>query len=283
MALRTLEEARELEVPAIGIAGGEPFMNPDLLRKLITQAASFGMTTILVTNAYWAASRDEAMSRLSALREWGLDRIQLSLDDQHQEVIPIENVANAARAALALEYDDVKLLGTSVGNTRTFASQLFYVQELLDIPLERIDLIDRPRTSHTYFEDEEQMRYEFSELESAESLELPVRKPGDCLSEMMLDVNGDIYPCCNNFVGRIGNMHVDTFSDMIERLPSNEHFRILKKDGPFELARYLDETEGTDFSRKKYSNWCELCSRLFQEDLFRDLLTCSRPTTKRRN
>jgi len=279
LALDVLEEAKDLQIPAIGIAGGEPFFHMVLMRELIKKAASYEMTIIVVTNAYWATSQDAALRKLRDLKELGLQRIQISLDDQHQRSIPIERVANAIRAATELDFEDIKLLGSSKGNSEKFKYQLLYLEEFLAVSTVNIDLIDRARTSHRYFEDQEQARYSFDELEHADSLGLPVKRPGDCLSEMMLDVNGDVYPCCNNFVGRIGNVYADRLRRILENLCFRRYFRIVKEDGPFELARYLDKTQNTNFSKRRYGNWCELCARMFQNDRFRDLLTYECPVT----
>jgi MoaA/NifB/PqqE/SkfB family radical SAM enzyme len=272
VALKVLEESKKLHIPAIGIAGGEPFLYMDLMSKLIKEAAQSDMTIIVVTNAFWAASEETATQKLRYLKELGLKRIQFSLDDHHQRFIPLENVANALKAAVKLEYDDIKLLGASIGNTGKFKYQLFYLKEILGVDISSIDLIDRARTSHRYYFDEDQERYSFEELEHSDTNDLPVKKPGDCLSEMMLDVNGDIYPCCNNFVGIIGNTYTDNLDEILGKLHLNRYFRILKKEGPFALARYLDRTQGTNFVDKRYGNWCELCADIFQNNQFSKLL-----------
>lgn len=268
LALKTLDELNELKIQTIGITGGEPFLELDLMSELIKKAASYGMTIIVVTNAYWGISEDIAFSKLNGLRSLGLSWIQISLDDQHQQFIPIERVANVLKAAFKLDFEDIKLIGTSKGNTENFKYQLFYLQEVLGICLDEVDIIDRSRISHQYFEYPEQKRYSIEELEN----NLPMEKPGDCLSELMIDVNGDLYPCCNNFIGRIGNVSVNNLPSIIESLKFNKYFSMIKQDGPFKLARYLDETLNTTFSNERYGNWCELCGRIFQNKRFRDLL-----------
>lgn len=277
LALRTLEEINELKIKTIGIAGGEPFLQVDLMRELIKTASSFGMTTIVVTNAYWAISKDAALTKLDDLRKLGLNWIQISLDDQHQQFIPIDRVANALKTAIELNFEDIKLIGSSKGNSEKFKYQLFYLQEVLGVCIDKIDIIDRPRISHQYFEDSEQVKYSFQELENTESLDLPIKKPGDCLTELMVDVNGDLYPCCNNFIGRIGNVSVNNLQSTVENLRFNKYFNIIKQEGPFKLARYLDKTLNTGFSNRRYGSWCELCARIFQNDRFRDLLIMGDP------
>jgi MoaA/NifB/PqqE/SkfB family radical SAM enzyme len=273
LAFEALSEINKLKITKIGIAGGEPFVERDLMRTLVNKAASYGMTVIAVTNAYWATSQRAALNKLRDLRRSGLTWIQISLDDQHQQFVPITRVANALKAAIALDFEDIKLIGSSKGNSERFKYQLFYLQEVLATYIHNVDIIDRPRISHKYFQDSHQVRYSFEELENTESLDLPVKKPGDCLTELMVDVNGDIYPCCNNFIGRIGNVCAENLSSLIGKLKSNRYFNMIKRTSPFELAKYLDLNLNTNFRGKQYGSWCELCARIFQNERFSDLLT----------
>jgi MoaA/NifB/PqqE/SkfB family radical SAM enzyme len=278
LALRILEEINELKMKTIGIAGGEPFLQVDLMHEVIRTASLLGLTTIVVTNAYWAVSKEAALDKLGDLKESGLNRIQFSLDDQHQRFIPIDRVANALEAAIELSIEDVKLLGCSKGNSERFKYQLFYLQEILGTSINRTDLVDRPRISHRYFEDPEQVRYTFQDLKNTESLDLSIGKPGDCLTELMVDVNGDLYPCCNNFVGRIGNVSECSLQSIVEYLRHNKYFDIIKRESPFGLAKNLDETLDTGFSNGQYGSWCELCAQIFQNDHLRDLLVSENPS-----
>jgi len=269
LALKSVEEINQLNIKTLGITGGEPFLQFDLMREIVEKATSYGMIPIVVTNAHWAITKDTALNKLGDLRKVGLSWIQISLDDQHQQFIPFERIANVIKAAKELNFENIKIIGSSMRNSENFKYQLFYLQEVLGINIEDIDLLDRPRVSHRYYEDYDQQRFEFAEFVNMEPHLLP--KP-DCLTEMMIDVNGDLYPCCNNFIGRIGNLYVNTLQDILISSRYNKYINIIRLDGPFELAAYLDKVLNTNFSEGRYSTWCELCSRVFQKDTFRDLL-----------
>jgi MoaA/NifB/PqqE/SkfB family radical SAM enzyme len=163
-------------------------------------------------------------------------------------------------------------VGSSRGNTDNFKYQLFYLQEVLGVDIKDIDLLDRPRVSHRYYEDPDQMRHDFSEFVNMEQYLLPAP---ECLTEMMIDVNGDLYPCCNNFVGRIGNLNSSRIREILETSNNNKCFNMILHGGPFKLATYLDGAFNTDFSKGRYSTWCELCARIFQYGSLNDLLTKS--------
>lgn len=240
-----------------------------LLIPLIQRATDTGFQTILVTNANWATDKDTACAALEVLRRCGLRSIQISLDDQHQAQIPIARVANALAAAKSLTFESIKILGSSRGNTEQFKYQLFHLSQILGISLDGVALVDRERTSHAGFEDPDQRRFSVADLERAAKLGLPVNVPDDCLSELMIDVNGDVYPCCNNFVGPIGTVTTSGgLIRIIQNCMRNPHFRQIKTRGIFDFVRSLDSAYGTAFVSGQYANWCELCSRVFDDARF---------------
>ncbi len=63
--------------------GGEPTLYWPLLREGLRLAKERGLTTGIVTNAYWAESVDDAELWLEPLRDAGLDALTLSEDSFH--------------------------------------------------------------------------------------------------------------------------------------------------------------------------------------------------------
>jgi hypothetical protein len=81
----------------IGIEGGEPFAALPQLRFVLRAARDRGVSTSVVTNAYWAADERRAGKTLDAL-----PRIQLlivSADEFHEEFIPLRRIVHLLRAA----------------------------------------------------------------------------------------------------------------------------------------------------------------------------------------
>lgn len=79
-------------------------------------------------------------------------------------------------------------------------------------------MINCPRTFHSNFEDDNRVCYLFLDLKHIDELDLPINKSGDCISHVIIDINGDIYPCCNNFIGKIGNIHTNNITEIITNL-----------------------------------------------------------------
>ncbi len=78
--LKTLRQARELGSVQVGFSGGEPLMRPDL-EELITEARQLGYYTNLLTSGVGLKK-----ARAKALKESGLDHIQLSFQDSTREL-----------------------------------------------------------------------------------------------------------------------------------------------------------------------------------------------------
>jgi len=78
--LKTLRQARELGSVQVGFSGGEPLMRPDL-EELVTEARQLGYYTNLLTSGVGLKK-----ARAKALKESGLDHIQLSFQDSTREL-----------------------------------------------------------------------------------------------------------------------------------------------------------------------------------------------------
>jgi pyrroloquinoline quinone biosynthesis protein E len=71
--LRVLSEAEQLGVMQLNLTGGEPLLRPDL-EQLVGRARELGLYTSLITSAVGLGR-----SRLQALRDAGLDHVQVSI------------------------------------------------------------------------------------------------------------------------------------------------------------------------------------------------------------
>lgn len=78
--LKTLRQARELGSVQVGFSGGEPLMRPDL-EELVAEARKLGYYTNLLTSGVGLKK-----PRAKALKEAGLDHIQLSFQDSTREL-----------------------------------------------------------------------------------------------------------------------------------------------------------------------------------------------------
>ena len=98
--LNQLRSFRDGFVDSISLTGGEPFYNLSHLKEIADYANKLGLIVSVVTNAYWAATKEEALRILEQCSS--IQMISVSADISHQEFIPFENVRNAIWAAKKL-------------------------------------------------------------------------------------------------------------------------------------------------------------------------------------
>jgi pyrroloquinoline quinone biosynthesis protein E len=78
--LRVLREARAMGAVQLGLSGGEPLLRDDL-EEIVVQARALGYYTNLITSGVGLTE-----SRARALKDAGLDHIQLSFQDSSREL-----------------------------------------------------------------------------------------------------------------------------------------------------------------------------------------------------
>ena len=96
--------------------GGEPFLFYPLMVEGVRMARAMGLDVGIVTNAYWATSRDDARMWLRPLHALGIADLSLSNDAFHysdRDETPAEVALRAGRE-LGMQSDTICIEGTSV-------------------------------------------------------------------------------------------------------------------------------------------------------------------------
>jgi organic radical activating enzyme len=91
---------RDGHIKGVALTGGEPFYNLELLARISARSEQLGLIVSVVSNAYWAESRQAALDTLSSVP--GLRLVSFSTDAYHQKSIPFRNIGNAVWAAKRL-------------------------------------------------------------------------------------------------------------------------------------------------------------------------------------
>jgi radical SAM protein with 4Fe4S-binding SPASM domain len=197
MSLQTgfniINESNLLGAQWISFTGGEPFLELDLLQRLVSYANSQGIRTEIVSNGSWASNLIEAEETLKKLKESGLEVLNLSLDDYHSEFIPVESVKNAYYAALNQEIKLVIMTSTSK-NTKFTSS---YIIKLLEDP--KIQVLGK-----TCIQNPNALLIEtqLTPVGRAQDIKNLDKKPiyevrcTEPLRDIGIGPNGDVYPCC---------------------------------------------------------------------------------------
>ncbi|SFM34452.1 Radical SAM superfamily enzyme, MoaA/NifB/PqqE/SkfB family [Bacillus sp. 5mfcol3.1] len=98
-----IDQASVIEtVKYIVWSGGECFLLGKDLENGIAYGKSKGLNSRCVTNGFWANSIEIAKNKLIRLQKKGLKELNLSTGDDHQVYVSIDNILNAAIAAVQL-------------------------------------------------------------------------------------------------------------------------------------------------------------------------------------
>ena len=115
--LRTLKEQHAVE--CVTIHGGEPFLYPDIVKHVVTEARMLGIPrTWVITNGYWASDDRSTEMKLQELKKAGLACITVSVDAFHQEYVPVDRVTRAVRYSLMLGFDIVAVDSYFLGSEK---------------------------------------------------------------------------------------------------------------------------------------------------------------------
>jgi hypothetical protein len=110
LVFRLIREAKEQDLKAIHLWGGEPFLHPDL-DQIVAEVFRNNLHLMIATNGFWGRSLPEAAAKIAAINglkpEELFFRFILSCDKFHQSqpATPLNNVANIAQAVIDLNND----------------------------------------------------------------------------------------------------------------------------------------------------------------------------------
>lgn len=88
------------KVKYVVLSGGEVTLLKEDLIDAISLLTELGLGSRIVTNGHWGRSDSSAEKWISNLKGAGLDELNLSTGDEHQEFIPFDSVARCANHAV---------------------------------------------------------------------------------------------------------------------------------------------------------------------------------------
>jgi hypothetical protein len=281
-----LDQARELaDIKKLIITGGEPLLFFDEIVEVLAYARSLGLITKVVTNAFWADSEENAVTKLEDLRNNGLDYLSISTDRFHQEFVPIAYVRHALKAAIALGVPrDIGLVTgesdlpniwsqiSSLGNQGEF----YFKGDFMGLGAEDYAIDDLPKLT-TGLEILPLQRFGRGEEVAKESIlrsldELNVVTCPVVGRTVSVLPGGDVFWCCcvngqnqeiHEFF-KIGNLKNDKLKNLDDHLESDLLCDYIAFQGPVNLLKdavcMLDLKQG----RNKFTCMCDVCTEAFR-------------------
>jgi hypothetical protein len=257
------------------VTGGEPFLVRDHLLRIVAIAANHGLRTSLHTSGYWGAM-DWAPSYLEQLRENGVTRINLSVDDFH---LPDISLATAARAARrVLEANIALRLCVIVSPTASLtAANVVSRLGLQDVEAQ-LDLFEGNLSPAG--------RGEALPREAFAELPLAALRGQACAAvcNPVLYPDGELAPCCGSAFS--SNCSGEIWEELRTRLDPTEPERSLRellhtwerdpvldliaRQGPATLHEQVSRAAGVKLPRQlAVADICHSCRRVFSDDRLR--------------
>jgi hypothetical protein len=261
-----IEQASRISsVEFISFTGGEPFLLPGLLNKLVGYASAKGFRTECVTNCSWAETTQKTEETLRTLKESGLDVLNISADDFHQEFVPFENVRNCVEAAKNLGLKTVIMSATQAGGTLRLAETINRLG-----PDEIRPLGNGESTVGLSI-----IAVETGFIPVGRGAQLPRDKwligesqtGGPCrlvLRDIGIEPGGELLACCSaaSFLarGRLGNVVGAGIQLRLDDASERSLFKVLSEQGPSSLADSL----GIRW-RDGFVSRCHLCHEVLKD------------------
>ena len=265
-------------VAQVVFSGGEAtLLGPDLFTA-IEHANGRGMLTRVVTNGWWGHTRQRADAFLGRLRDAGLTEINVSVDDLHQAWIPLERVANCARACVDSGFKCliVHKQSREPGITKAVLERAF-----------GFDLVDYDATE-TYTAEEECRLFVTGPIvpvgrEPAPDSVKPLHSAacgkscGSILRDVVIDPYHRFLVCCG-IVSKgipeltLQDLRTTPLIDVIDDANNDLILNWLALEGPASIARFIMEQDPSVTFDAPYVGICHLCNDIFTRPETRDVL-----------
>ncbi len=236
----------ECHVTGISFTAGEPLLFLDDICSLAQLCSEKGIYSRVVTNGYWAKTRENADVVVSELVSSGLSQLRLSYSRWHQEHIDHMNIVRAAQRCRERGLDYFVSFVTDFSEDDDAFEQFLRDHRLKFFPepviyFGRADEFDRPRISTDY-------------------------RPNVCAMNPYLSPELDMFACCDgadrfaetNFL-YLGNARQESIDVLFRKRETHILYQFIRTMGLTNMASYLG------FSAREIVQYrkCELCEALF--------------------
>jgi len=241
-----IQEMARSDVTGISFTAGEPLLFLEDLTHLIQLCNENDIYSRIVTNGFWAKTREHSDSVVSGLKRSGLSQLRISFSRWHQKHISQENIVNAASSCKKYGLDYFISFVTDFSKQNDSLEQFLRDNDLKFFPepliyFGRAGKFDRSSISTDY-------------------------QPNTCSMNPYLSPELDMFACCdagNRFTGTdfffLGNLKDHSIDALFKKKERNVLFHLIGTMGLTNMASFL----GIKASEIVQYRKCELCEKLF--------------------
>ena len=275
-------QASDLGTESIALTGGEPTLikYEELCNYFRFVKQETSITNIrIVTNGHWAKSYDKAYSILKDWKDAGLDELNVSCGEFHQEFVPIENIGNAYKAGCDLDFVTVLLAGEFTKSKRENKLTPYDFEKVLGCRImQHHD--SSPFVTHKHTFTCNNAVYYGRGKKFIKLADVPVFKyeniPNTCnhaISSLSLHPDGLVTICCGvglrdvNFLN-IGKWREEMLQIIVDRSNDDLFANLIRFYGLKALKEKLMATHPELGLTHKpfYTGLCEMCFELFTNE-----------------
>ncbi len=266
--IRQIADYRDHYVYVLSLTGGEPFYNLKLLREVMEFATECKLYISVITNGFWATSREKAKQILKSLPE--ICFISISTDLYHQVYIPFEYVKNAIWATQECGIPHYISIITDNKKSREY--------QQLNAEILKIAKPENILTGITFpvgraSDIKSQLKYSLTHI--------PPKEVCAAASSPCIFPDGRVFGCIGPLIDLrdkqplfLGNVRESSIEDVFNRAETNAVLHALRLWGPKKLITMLREAGlGRNLPKEYISgSVCNACYDLIANDEVRNWL-----------
>jgi len=264
--------------------GGEPLLLGKDLLDTISYADSFGISTRVVTNAFWADTPENAGKVLSELREAGLKEINVSTDDFHAPYVPFENVRNVYNGIRGMGFVSFVVANCVIGGD--VITPEYIVQELGDEFYFRYE--DNGNEAPLPPPSEDGTTYVLSNrtLQRLGRAQAPgisdkIKNPRNqtqmnvgcrnIAADAVLSADNHLLLCCGVYAGGLaildrGEFLVSSVAETFEKAHDDVFVNAIAHLGPYTIRNFILSHDPSVVFPEMYAHVCEICQSILTND-----------------
>ncbi|MDH3349248.1 MAG: phosphotransferase [Desulfobulbaceae bacterium] len=272
-ATRVIDEAYAYGIRGLGLSGGEPFLLPDHVFKLVEHAKALNFRVNLATNAFWAKRSKSARRYLNRLKSLGFkppeDSFTISVGQFHLEYI------NKSCSMHLIKYHN------EIFDCPLRQINFEYVKERPDILENYVSYLHNNGLDKNNYTLNKRTVFQSIGHSALTNANAVVKRPAESftttcnwLTDLIIEPTGDVFPCCGfNRYNKgivIGNVYRSSIQQIIENAQHNPVMTLLRKHSFAQLHSFLIEAGfSLPFVADGLCNFCEI---IFEDEKQVDFL-----------